>query len=137
MTPEQIGLVQNTWGKVTPIAEPAAAMFYQKLFEMDPALKPLFKSDLKEQGRKLMTMINTAVNALNRLDEIVPAVQGLARRHVDYGVKPKDYETVGVALLWTLEQGLGPAFTPAVKEAWATVYTTLAGAMKEAAYSKT
>ena len=133
MTPQQIALVQSTWSKVVPIQDQAAKLFYDKLFEMDPSLRPLFKGDMVEQGRKLMAMINTAVNGLTRLNEIVPAVQALGRRHVGYGVKEVHYETVGAALLWTLEQGLGPSFTPEVRQAWATAYGLLAGVMKEAA----
>jgi hemoglobin-like flavoprotein len=94
----------------------------------------MFKGDMKEQGQKLMKMIATAVNGLDRLDSIVPAVQDLGRRHVGYGVRPEHYDTVGAALLQTLEQGLGSAFTPEVKQAWATVYGVLAATMKDAAY---
>ena len=133
MTPEQVVLVKNTWAMVTPIADKAAELFYGKLFELDPALKPLFKGDMTEQGRKLMAMINTAVNALDKVEAIVPAVEKLGERHVAYGVKDKDYDTVGAALLWTLGAGLGDAFTPAVKDAWATVYGVLASTMKTAA----
>jgi hemoglobin-like flavoprotein len=133
MTPEQALLVKNSWAKVLPISDKAAELFYGKLFELDPQLKPLFKGDMTEQGKKLMKMINTAVNALDRLEAIVPAVQQLGVRHVGYGVKDKDYDTVGAALLWTLEQGLGDAFTSDVKDAWATVYGVLAGTMKSAA----
>lgn len=133
MTPKQIELVQGTWRMVAPISDTAAELFYSQLFTVDPALKPLFKGDMKAQGRKLMTMITTAVNGLTRLDAIVPAVQDLGRRHAGYGVKEKDYDTVGGALLWTLGQGLGEAFTPEVKEAWATAYGVLAKTMKDAA----
>ena len=133
MTPEQAVLVKQSWAKVMPIADKAAELFYGKLFETDPELKPLFKGDMKEQGAKLMKMINTAVNSLDRLEDIVPAVQNLGKRHVEYGVKDADYDTVGGALLWTLEQGLGEAFTPDVKEAWATVYGVLASTMKQGA----
>ena len=118
---------------VLPISDKAAELFYGKLFELDPSLKPLFKGDMKEQGEKLMKMINTAVNGLDQLDQIVPAVQQLGVRHVNYGVKDKEYDTVGAALLWTLETGLGDAFTDDVKEAWATVYGILADTMKAAA----
>ncbi|MEW6304263.1 MAG: globin family protein [Verrucomicrobiota bacterium] len=132
-TPLQVQIVQSTWAKVIPIADTAAELFYGRLFELDPELKPLFKSDIKEQGKKLMQMITLAVRGLTDLEKLVPAVQDLGRRHVAYGVRKKDYETVGTALLWTLEKGLGPAFTPEVKEAWATVYTVLATTMKDAA----
>lgn len=133
MTPQQVTLVKLSWQQVAPIKETAAELFYGRLFDLDPELKPLFKGDMTGQGRKLMAMINTAVNALDRLDEIVPAVQDLGRRHVGYGVKDKDYDTVGAALLWTLEKGLGSSFTPEVKDAWVEVYGILAGAMKAAA----
>lgn len=133
MTPEQAVLVKNSWALVTPIADKAAELFYGKLFELDPELKSLFKGDMTEQGRKLMAMINTAVNGLDKLEAIVPAVEQLGERHVGYGVKDKDYDTVGAALLWTLEAGLGDAFTPEVKEAWTITYGVLATTMKAAA----
>ncbi len=135
MTPEQIQLIQSTWTQVVPIADKAADLFYGKLFELDPAVEPLFKGDMGEQGRKLMKTIGVVVNGLTRLDEVVPAVQELGRKHVDYGVKPEHYATVGAALLWTLEQGLGGAFTPAVKAAWTAAYGTLATVMQDAAYA--
>jgi hemoglobin-like flavoprotein len=133
MTAEQKLLVQKTFAKVVPIADTAASLFYGRLFEIDPALRPLFKGDLVEQGRKLMQMIGVAVNGLDRLDQIVPAVQQLGVRHVAYGVKDEHYATVAVALLWTLEQGLGPDFTPEVRNAWTAAYTVLADTMKAAA----
>jgi hemoglobin-like flavoprotein len=133
MTPEQIFLVQRSWKQVLPIADTAAEMFYTKLFSLDPSVKPLFKGDMKTQGRKLMAMIGTAVGGLTQLDTIVPAVQDLGRRHVKYGVKDSHYDTVGGALLWTLEHGLGDAFTPDVKAAWTTVYGVLSTTMKDAA----
>lgn len=133
MTPQQTVLVKSSWQKVLPIRDTAAELFYTKLFTLDPALKPLFTGDIKEQGRKLTAMISTAVNGLDRLDTIVPAVQDLGRRHVGYGVKDTDYDTVAAALLWTLEKGLGDAYTPEVKAAWVEVYTLLAGTMKAAA----
>jgi hemoglobin-like flavoprotein len=135
MTPEQVNLVQDSWAKVTPIAETAAELFYGRLFETAPEVKPYFKGDMKEQGRKLMTMISTAVNALNNVEAVVPAIQELGKRHVGYGVKAEDYDSVGAALLWTLEQGLGDDFTPDTKEAWVTVYGLVATTMKDAAYS--
>jgi hemoglobin-like flavoprotein len=133
MTPRQIELVQTTWEKCVPIAEQAAALFYGKLFELDPSLKPLFTSDIKEQGKKLMTMITMAVRGLNDLGRLVPAIEEMGRRHVGYGVKDEHYATVGAALLWTLEQGLGSDFTPEVKEAWTEVYTVLATTMQKGA----
>ncbi len=134
MTPMQKKLVQSSFAKVAPIADTAAELFYSKLFALDPALKPMFKGDMKEQGRKLMRMIATAVNGLDRLDALVPAVQDLGRRHVVYGVTAAHYDAVGAALLWTLDRGLGPDFTSEVEDAWATVYGLLAQVMKDAAY---
>ena len=134
VTATQVKLVQESFAKVVPIADTAAEIFYSKLFEMDPELKPLFKGDMKEQGKKLMTMIATAVNGLTNLAAIVPAVQDLGKRHVDYGVTEKMYDTVGAALIDTLAAGLGEDFTDEVKEAWIAVYTVLATTMKDAAY---
>lgn len=134
MDTKTIKLVQGTFEKVVPIADKAAEIFYDKLFDLDPTLKPLFKGDMKEQGKKLMTMIGTAVNGLNNLEAIVPAVQNLGRNHVGYGVKDSHYDTVGTALIYTLETGLGKkSFTPDVKNAWVEVYTVLATTMKDAA----
>lgn len=133
MSPKNIDLVQATWAKVVPIADTAAELFYGRLFELDPTLKPLFTSDIKEQGKKLMQMISIAVNGLSKLETIIPAVEDLGRRHVAYGVKEEHYATVGSALLWTLEKGLGDAFTPDVKEAWTETYQTLATTMLNAA----
>ncbi len=133
MDQQSIRLVQQTWKQVDPIRDQAAALFYGRLFELDPSLRPLFKGDMAEQGRKLMNMLATAAMGLDRLDSIVGEVQALGRRHVAYGVQDAHYDTVGAALLWTLEQGLGDAFTPQVKAAWAEAYTLLADTMKQAA----
>jgi hemoglobin-like flavoprotein len=133
MTPIQIKLVQQSFAKVLPIADQAAVMFYQKLFESDPALKPLFKGDMRQQGKRLMNMIAAAVRGLDDIPGLVPALRDLGVRHNSYGVKPADYETVGGALLWTLEQGLGAEFTDDVKVAWTAVYAVLADTMKNAA----
>ncbi len=134
MEAKTIELVQGTFKSVVPIADKAAEIFYAKLFDLDPSLKPLFKGDMKEQGKKLMTMIGTAVNGLNNLEAIVPAVQNLGRNHVGYGVKDSHYDTVGSALLYTLKTGLGDeVYTPEVNNAWTEVYTVLATTMKDAA----
>jgi len=133
MTPEQIKLVQDSWTKVVPISETAAELFYAKLFKLDPSVRSMFKGDMKEQGRKLMAILNTAVNALTKLETIVPAVQDMGRRHVDYGVKDEHYDTVGEALIWTLGAGLKDDFTDETKDAWVAVYTLVANTMKEAA----
>ena len=124
--------MQKSFALVLPIADTAAALFYARLFELDPSLRPMFHGDMAEQGRKLMDMLRIAVVSLNRLDQIVPAVQALGRRHVAYGVRDEHYATVAAALLWTLEQGLGAAFTPEVRDAWVAVYTVLAGVMQAA-----
>ncbi len=133
MDQESIRLVQQTWKQVDLIRDQAAALFYGRLFELDPSLRPLFKGDMAEQGRKLMNMLATAAMGLDRLDSIVGEVQALGRRHVAYGVQDAHYDTVAAALLWTLEQGLGDAFTPQVKAAWTDAYTLLADTMKQAA----
>ncbi len=133
ITLEQKKLVQETWEKVVPIVETAAELFYGRLFEIDPELKPLFKqTDMKEQKMKLLQMLGMAVKGLDNLEQLVPAVENLGRRHVGYGVKDSHYDTVGDALLWTLEKGLGEAFTPEVMEAWTQTYITLATVMKNA-----
>lgn len=111
----------------------AAAIFYETLFELDPKLRLLFKGDMREQGRRLMQMIEVAVKALDRMDALIPSLKALGSRHVAYGVKDEDYETVGTAFIATLEKGLGPAFTPKIKEAWISVYIKLASIMNEAA----
>lgn len=133
VTPRQVELVQTTWAAVVPIADTAADLFYGKLFELDPELRPLFKEDISEQKGKLMKTIGVAVNGLNDLGAIVPVVQELGRKHVGYGVTAPMYDTVGAALLWTLEQGLGEQWNDEVKGAWVAVYTVLATTMKEAA----
>ena len=131
-----VALVQQTWDKVTPIADDAAKLFYDRLFELDPALRPLFAhSDMKEQRKKLMQMIGFAVRSLGKMDELIPAVRGLGKRHVGYGVQDHHYDTVGAALIWTLEQGLGDAFTAEARESWTLVYTTIASVMKTASHS--
>lgn len=133
MTPNAQRLVRESFAKVAPNATAVGSMFYERLFVLDPALRPLFKGDMGEQGRKLMAMIGTAVANLHRLHTILPTVQDLGRRHAGYGVEPSHYQTVAEALLWTLEQGLGGEFTPETRQAWAECYTTVASAMQQAA----
>lgn len=133
MTPEQITLVQTSWAKVAPIADQAADIFYDRLFEIAPAARPLFGEDMVKQKRALMGMLATAVNGLNKLDTILPAVWALGERHVGYGTTDEHYEVVAVALLFTLRKGLGDGFTPEVEEAWTRAYMTLASVMMEAA----
>ena len=133
LTAAQKTLVQNSFATIAPIADDAAVLFYQRLFELDPSLERMFRGDMREQRKKLMQMLTAAVKGLDRLDQLVPAVEDLGRRHARYGVADAHYDTVGAALLWTLEMGLGKAFTADVKDAWATVYGLLATTMKQAA----
>src|SRR5215216_5310266 len=133
MTNEQIKLVQDSFRQVGPIAEIAAQLFYARLFELDPDLELLFKGNLTEQGRQLMQMLGVAVNSLDRMEQLLPVVRSLGTRHGVYGVRDKDYDTVGHALLWTLRKGLGEAFTPDVEAAWSNVYATLASEMQSTA----
>lgn len=137
MTPHQIHLVQSTWQQVQPAAGPVATLFYRRLFDLDPALKPLFRGDMASQGAKLMAALDFVVQGLTELPQRLPVVQALARRHTGYGVQPRHYDTVGEALLWTLGQGLGNAATEEVLAAWALAYRTVATAMKEAAWPAT
>ena len=133
MTPEQILLIQASFAEVLSIADTAAGLFYGRLFELDPSLRLLFRGDMREQGRKLMTMLRVVVNGLHRMDQLVASIQELGRRHAAYGVADEHYETVGAALLWTLHQGLGERWTPNVEAAWVAAYTVLADTMKMAA----
>jgi hemoglobin-like flavoprotein len=133
VTNAQKTLVQNSFVDIATIADDAAVLFYQRLFELDPSLRQMFRGDMTEQRKKLMQMLTAAVKGLDHLDRLVPVVQDLGRRHTGYGVQESHYETVGAALLWTLEMGLGRNFTPEVKEAWTAVYTLLATTMKDAA----
>ena len=129
MTAAEITLVKDTIRKIVPIADQAAALFYARLFELDPSLRALFSGDMAEQGRKLMAMIATAVAALERIEMIVPMVRKLGIRHIGYGVRDDHYATVGDALLWTLEKGLGSDFTPSLRDAWTSLYSLLANTM--------
>jgi hemoglobin-like flavoprotein len=135
LSDDQKQVVQQTWAQVVPIADTAAGLFYDRLFELDPSLQRLFKAtDMQEQRRKLMQTLGVAVNGINRLDHLVPVLEELGRRHVQYGVKEQSYAAVGEALLWTLERGLGEAFTPFARDAWAETYSLVSGVMRSAAY---
>ncbi len=136
MTPDQIILVQQSFRQVEAIQETAAKLFYQRLSEIDPSTAPLFaKSDMALQGHKLMAALALVVNGLNRPESVIPVAQDMARRHVGYGVIRAHYASVGAALLWTLHQGLGDAFTPEVHAAWTAAYALLSAIMIEAAYT--
>jgi hemoglobin-like flavoprotein len=136
MSPEHKQLLKTTWAKVAPISDVAASLFYERLFVLDPSLQRMFaNTEMKEQRRKLMQAIAAVINGVDNLDSLVPALQNLGRNHGRYGVMDRHYETVGAALLWTLEQGLKEAWTPAAKSAWTAAYTTVATVMRNAAAS--
>ena len=137
MDDKQITLIQESFKKVAPISDAAAEIFYTRLFEIAPEVKPFFKGDIKEQGSKLMATLGVVVNGLRDLDKIVPVAQELAVKHIDYGVTAEHYTPVGEALIYTLDKGLGDDFTPELKDAWVGAYTTLSGVMIEAAYPAT
>jgi hemoglobin-like flavoprotein len=136
MTGESIALVQRSFAEILPIADTAAALFYEYLFDLDPSLRSLFHSNMPEQGRKLMAMLQIAVDGLSHLEDLMPLVQQLGKRHQAYGVHAAHYDTVGLALLWTLKQGLQERFTPEVQAAWTSLYTLLADTMRAAATPK-
>jgi hemoglobin-like flavoprotein len=134
MTPEQINLVQSSFSKVVPIAEAAAQIFYARLFEIAPEVRPLFRADTTEQGKKLMATLAVVVNGLRKPETIIPSAKQLAVRHLDYGVQEDHYVPVGSALIYTLQKGLGDEFTDEVKKAWLAAYTMIAEVMIAAAY---
>lgn len=134
MTPNQVTTVQTSFAAVVPIKDTAAEIFYTRLFEIAPEVRPMFRGDMTKQGAKLMATLGVVVNGLRELDKIVPVAQTLARAHVSYGVQATHYAPVGAALLYALQQGLGDAFTPQVEDGWTTAYATLSSVMIEAAY---
>lgn len=134
MSPEQKLLVKQTWQEVAPAADATARQFYDRLFEIDPTARPLFKTaDLAEQRIKLIQTLTTVVLGLDNLEAVVPALVDLGRRHAQYGVEAGQYDAVGTALLWTLEQRLGQAWTPEVRAAWSSAYSLVADVMRDAA----
>jgi hemoglobin-like flavoprotein len=134
MNSDQVALIRYSFAKVTPIAEEAAALFYGRLFEVAPEVKPLFRGDMKEQGRKLMATLAVVVNGLGDLETVLPAASALAKKHVAYGVRAEHYTPVGVALLWALERGLGDEWTSDLAAAWTNAYTMLSEYMIDEAY---
>lgn len=132
MKAKEVSLVKESFLKIVPIADQTGVLFYARLFELDPSLRALFRGDITEDSRKLMTMIAMAVRSLERLDTLVPVIRDLGARHSAYSATEEHYATVGVALLWTLEKGLGPAFTTEVRDAWTSAYLLLANTMIEA-----
>ena len=137
MTQGQIAVVQQSFAKVAPIADRAAVMFYERLFEVAPQIKVMFSADMTEQRQKLMATLGVVVNGLSNLESVLPAVSALAKRHVAYGAKPEHYPAVGSALLWTLEKGLGDTWTKEVADAWAAAYGALSSYMIAQAYGGT
>lgn len=133
MNEHTIGLVKESFDLVEPMASEVGALFYANLFRADPALKPLFKGDMRVQGDKLVQMIATAVGKLDQPEVLLPVLRHLGQRHAGYGVVDSHYDTVGAALIKTLAQGLGPAFSDEVREAWLEVYAIVATTMKSAA----
>ncbi len=133
MTEEQRRLVQMSFAKLVPKSEYAATLFYKRFFELAPEVEQLFKSDLNTQGIKLFQVISFAVLSLDNLDELLPVIQDLGRRHVQYGAMDSHYIHVGNALLWTIEEVLKEDYTPDVKAAWTDLYKLLASAMRTAA----
>jgi hemoglobin-like flavoprotein len=133
MTPDQIRRVRASFALIIPTADAAAGLFYSNLFEADPSLRPLFKSDLKSQGSKLVQVLGAAVGLLDKPQVLTPVLRQLGQRHVGYGVQPEHYVTVRQALLRTLEQALGSSFGPATREAWVTMLTFVSERMIEAA----
>jgi hemoglobin-like flavoprotein len=133
MTPQQIAAVRASFALVEPIADQAAALFYANLFDADPSLRSLFRGDMREQGKRLLQMIGAAVRLLDHPSRLLPTLHALGARHSGYGVRDAHYATVGAALQRTLEQGLGDAFTPVVREAWTAMYELVAREMQRAA----
>lgn len=129
MTQEQIKLVQQSWSTVVPVAKQAGLTFYAKLFEAAPGVRHLFKTDVSEQANKLVTILGYVVSKLHKMDELLPEVQRLGVRHNNYGAEPMHYEVVGQCLIATLKEGLGPAWTAEVQDAWVTAYNTLKNVM--------
>lgn len=132
MEAAQIKLVQDSLKALMPVADEAAAMFYRRLFELDPRLRRIFQADPGRQGRQLMGMLESAVTHLRDLQTLRSALEALGRRHVAYGVDLAHYETGRVALIWTLRKVLGDAFTKEMEFAWDETYESIAGIMKNA-----
>ena len=131
MSPEQKALVQSSWQHIVPIADRAATLFYDRLFKMAPDIKILFDgADVTRQRRKLVQALTAVVGGLHHLEDLVPEIEALGRRHANYGVRDAHFDSVGAALLWTLEQVLGPKWTSEVREAWTAAYGLIAGVMR-------
>lgn len=136
LSTEQKQIVQQSFAQILPNAEQLAALFYDRLFQLDPDLRPLFQSDLEQQQKKFIQTLEIAVHGLYNLRVMVPVLQRLAIRHIDYGVRSEHYDTVGEALIWTLEQGLADRFTGKERTSWVALYDFIASVMTEAAASE-
>jgi len=132
MTREQADIVQSTWRAVLPVGDTFAELFYGRLFAVDPGLRRLFKDDMLEQGRNLTAMLSVAAANLARPEKITVALRQLGKRHVAYGVEPKDFRALEDALMFALEHALIDVFTPEVKAAWQAAYALLSSTMLEA-----
>ncbi len=134
MNANQVALVQQSFEKAAKLGEKVAEIFYAELFSIDPALRGMFKGDMHEQRKKLLTTLAFVVRSLHAPEKIIQPAQNLAVKHVRYGVKPEHYTLVGNALLRTLKKGLGAEYTAELHDAWVAAFRTLANIMKEAAY---
>jgi hemoglobin-like flavoprotein len=136
MTPDQVKLVQQSFARVVPISEVTAVLFYDRLFESAPSVKPMFPADMTEQRKKFMLTLAGVVNGLGNLETVLPAASALAKRHIGYGARPEHYPVIGSALLWALQQGLGDHWTREVADAWTAAYGMLSGFMISEAYGR-
>lgn len=134
MNKTEIEVIRETWALVIPIADVAAELFYQRLFEIDPETKSLFAAtDMAEQNKNLIGALSLVVDKMDQLDTVIPVLQELGCNHVKYGVADRHYDSVGSALIWTLEQGLGEGFTDQARAAWTVAYALVSGPMRQAA----
>jgi len=132
MNKNEITLVRASWAKIEPNAEAFAVQFYQQLFILDPALQSLFKRSMNMQGRKLVSMFSSAIIYIDWPEKIIPPLITAGQRHQQYGVKPEDYDTVGEALITTLQKSLADEFTKEVEYSWLHAYNTIQAIMKTA-----
>lgn len=135
MTTEQIEIVKENFNQIAPLADLVAAEFYERLFQLDASLRPLFKEDLTEQKKHLMMMLKFAIGTLDRMEVFEPSLEELGRKHIAYGVKETHYETVGDALILTLRAMLGASLTEQLEAAWIAAYSLIAGTMQRGVYA--
>ena len=134
MTSHQIVLIKGSWQAAATLGDAVGELFYGRLFEIAPEVKPMFSQiTIKEQSKKLLSMLSYVIHKLDSLQDILDEVAKLAQRHAHYGVRPEHYIVVGEALLWTLEKDLAEKWNDELKEAWTLCYMTLSGAMIQAA----